>query len=100
MALTVIPPPGNEVVAENRSRPDPHSWFDPAQGVTSEVALDLTADFEKKTLSGTATLRFASPLPGGPIDLDTRALSIEGVFAEDGTTGLDWKLFEPDAILG
>ena len=99
MGLKVFPPP-NDVMADTHARPDPHSWFDPAQGVTSDVELDLRADFERKILAGTATLRFAAPLPGGPLDLDTRALAIEGVFAADGATGLDWKLFEPDTILG
>ncbi|HVO31684.1 MAG TPA: M1 family metallopeptidase [bacterium] len=99
MGLNVIPPP-NEVVADAKSRPDPHSWFDPSQGVTREVRLELEADFSSKTLSGAATLVLTAPSPGGPIDLDTRDLTIEGVFAADGTTGLDWKLFEADKILG
>ena len=60
-------------------RPDPHSYFDPTQGVTRHAELVFDVDFASKTIAGRATLTFAAPLAGGPLDLDTRGLSIVSV---------------------
>ncbi len=84
-------------------RSDPHSWFDPAQGVTREITLWLSADFDAHVLSGTARLAFREPLAGGPLDLDTRDLEIRAVRAATGPAGpapVPFALDLADPILG
>ena len=61
------------------ARFDPHSYTDPTQGKTVRLELDLAVDFEGKTLDGEAVLHLAEA-GEGPLDLDTRDLTIHGVF--------------------
>lgn len=60
------------------ARVDPHSYFDDAQPRTKSWRLRLRADFERKVLRGEATLLFAAA-SRGPLDLDTKGLSVERV---------------------
>jgi len=76
---------------------DPHSYVDPDQGRITHADLDVTIDFDAKQLKGTVTLVLDEPRQG-VLDLDTRALTIEGVTAACGE--LDFDLGESDPVLG
>ncbi len=78
--------------------PDPHSYFDDAQPLTERWELKLAADFGRKILEGTITLRFARP-GQGPLDLDTRGLEIRGVTASSGAP-VPFALQAEEPILG
>ena len=64
---------------------DPHSFAKPNEAVVKHLALDLTVDFEKKTLSGSATLDVELKNNATQIILDTRDLKIDKVLLDDGT---------------
>ena len=78
-------------------RTDPHSFADLAQARTTHLDLVLDVQLEARVLVGRATLTFAESA-SGPVDLDTRALTIESV--EDATRPLPYTLGEPDPVLG
>ncbi|SIN96817.1 Aminopeptidase N [Singulisphaera sp. GP187] len=73
-----------QVVPSRPADRDLHSLGNPEQIRVSRVELDLSVDFAKKELQGTATLAFRR-MPGCPsgipLDLDTRELKIERVAA-------------------
>ena len=77
---------------------DPHSYADLEQARTHRVDLDLTVDFDRRVLHGTAHLHFETAAPG-PIDLDTRGLTIRAVEDAQGRA-VPFTLAAPDAILG
>ena len=79
-------------------RPDPHSCTDTKQTRIESVALSLRADFQERRLRGEALLLFAAP-GGGPLDLDTRGLSIESATDLEGR-GIPHRLDAEDPILG
>lgn len=79
-------------------REDPHSYADLDQARTVRLELDLRADFAARTLRGEAALRFAAAARG-PLDLDTRGLSIEAVTSLDGRP-LPHTLHAEEPILG
>lgn len=80
------------------AQPDPHSYFDDTQARTARWHLALNVDFSKKEVSGAVTLHFVAPAQG-PLDLDTRGLSIEGVSTAGGQT-VPWELLAEQPILG
>jgi leukotriene A-4 hydrolase/aminopeptidase len=80
------------------ARLDPHSYADTDQGRTTHLDLELLVDFQAQRLRGVATLTIEGAA-GGPFDLDTRGLEIEGVTGADGTE-LKWTLADADEILG
>jgi aminopeptidase N len=77
---------------------DPHSYADLEQARTRRVDLDLTVDFDRRVLHGTAHLHFEAPM-AGPIDLDTRGLRIERIVDADWNE-VHYTLLQPDPILG
>ena len=78
---------------------DPHSAARPAEARVTHVALDLAADFTRKTLAGTATLTIARAATATSLVLDTADLAIATV--TDGTgEALVHALGPKDAILG
>ena len=80
-------------------RPDPHSFFDPSQGVATHADLVFDVDFDTKTIAGTATLAFSKPHAGGPLDLDTRDLTIVSVV--DGSAAqVRYEVSPPEPIFG
>ena len=82
------------------ARRDPHSYNDDTQVETEHVALALRVDFAAHTLAGTATLAFKAPAAtAGPLDLDTRDLTIEAVTDADGHA-LPFTLHPAEPILG
>ncbi len=82
------------------SRRDPHSYADDAQPQTEHLLWRARVDFHTHTVNGEATLRFRAPaLASGPLDLDTRDLTIDAVLDEAGQA-LPFELAAPEPILG
>ncbi|WP_395650859.1 M1 family metallopeptidase [Brevundimonas sp.] len=78
---------------------DVHSYAQPQVARVKHVALDLTADFAAKTLSGTATLDVMAEAGATQVILDTRNLDIRSVKGADGKP-LAFALGAADPILG
>jgi aminopeptidase N len=81
------------------ARLDPHSYADAAQVRTKSFDWAATVDFATRVLRADITLHFAEAAAGGPVDLDTRALTIEGVFDASGAA-LPHTLHAADPVLG
>lgn len=77
---------------------DPHSYADDTQPRTKHLRLHLAVDFEKKRIEGRAVLELDSPA-GGPMDLDTKGLTIVAVTASSGREVL-FDVGPEDPILG
>jgi len=80
------------------SRRDPHSYADLEQGRVTHVDLDLDVDFATRRLTGTARLNLAAPA-AGPLDLDTRTLTITGAVTQDGAA-VPFELADTDPVMG
>jgi leukotriene A-4 hydrolase/aminopeptidase len=78
---------------------DDHSWARPQEARVTHVDLDLTADFTKKILSGTATLTLATEANAKQVILDTKALDIEGVTDASGAP-LKYTLGKGNDMMG
>ncbi|HEX6177518.1 MAG TPA: M1 family metallopeptidase, partial [Thermoanaerobaculia bacterium] len=81
------------------STPDPHSYSRPDQVRVQHIALALGVDFAKKQLSGTATLRIQKSADA-PLILDTRDLDIRKVTLQPGNKPVQFKLGNPDPVMG
>ena len=79
-------------------RLDPHSYADVDQPRTSRLDLDLRVSFAERRLRGEAALTFEQPA-SGPLDLDTRDLTIEQV-SDLGGRPLPFTLHQAEPILG
>lgn len=77
---------------------DPHSYADDTQPVTKHLRLHLAVDFERKRIDGRAVLELAAPA-GGPMDLDTKGITISAVTASGGGEVL-FDMGPEDPILG
>ncbi|HEY0053067.1 MAG TPA: M1 family metallopeptidase, partial [Caulobacteraceae bacterium] len=77
---------------------DPHSFARPAEARVTHVALDLVADFERKSLSGTATLDLQVADGARELVLDTRDLDIRAVRANG--QALQFRLGAADPAKG
>jgi aminopeptidase N len=65
---------------------DPHSWAQPDQVVIRHIDLDLTVNFDRKELDGTASLDLDWKNPHATqLVLDTRDLHIQRIEAVDGS---------------
>jgi leukotriene-A4 hydrolase len=79
---------------------DPHSYARPDEVRVEHIALDLTVDFAKKQLSGTATLRIHQEPGATKLMLDTNGLDIRKVTLQPGNTAAQFKLAPAEPILG
>jgi aminopeptidase N len=77
---------------------DPHSFSKPDEAVVKHLDLDLIVDFDKKILSGSATIDVELKNNATQILLDTRDLTIEKVEADGKPT--HFSLGKSDPILG
>ena len=77
---------------------DIHSYARPAEVRVTHVALDLHADFDKKVLSGTATLTLHRNASAHTVVLDSKGLDIQRVTAAG--SDLKFTLGDEDRILG
>ncbi len=78
---------------------DIHSFAKPDDARVTHLALDLTADFAAKTLSGRATLRLQRAPGSTNVVLDTRDLTIERV-ADTNDQALTFALGDLDPVRG
>jgi leukotriene-A4 hydrolase len=79
---------------------DEHSFSEPGRVIVRHLDLDLTVQFERRTLEGVATLTVerSSQYPTGPLTLDTRALTIHRVETADRDAPYREVPFEVGAI--
>src|SRR5690349_11965531 len=76
--------------------PDPDSYARPDVARVTHVALDLTADFARKVLAGTATLTIEAAPDAREIVLDCDGLAIRSVGTEHGPTTHTIGASQPD----
>ena len=82
------------------ARIDPHSYTDDTQPRVRHFVLHARVDFEARQLTAEVTLHLAQPTTNAAtLDLDTRALSIDGIRAATGDA-LAFTLHPADPILG
>ncbi len=75
---------------------DPHSWCDGEQPRQRHLDLDLTVDFDQRTLRGRVRIHLDQPSEG-PLDLDGQALQIQSVQTSDGRE-VPWHHAGSDAV--
>ncbi|NJC41217.1 aminopeptidase N [Brevundimonas alba] len=92
------PVPASAMTAVDYVR-DIHSYARPEIARVKHVALDLTADFQSKTLSGTAALDITAEPGANEIVLDVRNLDIQDVRDGQGQP-LQFETGPNDPILG
>ena len=86
----------NAIVARTA---DDHSFAKPQEARVTHVDLDLTADFESRTLRGTASLTLATQANAKQVILDTKTLDIEAVTDASGAP-LKYSLGRGDPMMG
>ena len=96
-STSTAPAPAASAAAAGR---DPHSYARPDEARVEHIALDLTVDFAKKQLSGTANLRIHKEQGATALMLDTNGLDIRKVTLQPGNAPGQFKLGNPDPILG
>jgi len=79
---------------------DPHSYARPEEARVKHLVLDLTVDFAKKQLSGTATLSIEAQPNAKELVLDTSELTIRSVKLQPGGATAQFTLGNADPILG
>ena len=76
---------------------DPHSYADPGQRAVEHLSWTVVVDLDRRVFEAVAVLRLA---PGsGPVDVDTRDLTISSVDDGEGHP-VAYALALPDAVLG
>ena len=80
--------------------PDPHSYSRPDQARVEHIALDLTVDFAKRQLAGTATLRVKRQPDATALILDTHSLEVRKVTLQPGGAAAQFKFGPDDPIKG
>lgn len=78
---------------------DPHSFAKPNEAIVRHLHLDISIDFQKKLLSGTAALDIDTRNNAGQVILDTRGLNIEKITLDNGTS-VPFSLGEEVKYLG
>ena len=78
---------------------DIHSYADPAVARVTHVALDLTANFDTRTMQGTATLDVVAEGASPVLSLDTSRLTIQSVRDGQGKD-LPFRLEAADKVMG
>ena len=94
------PAPAPAAPAKSAAGPDPHSYARPDEARVEHITLDLTADFPKKQLVGTATLRIKRAQDAKALVLDTNGLEIRKVTLQPGSVAAQFNLAAADPILG
>ncbi|HCK84565.1 MAG TPA: aminopeptidase [Hyphomonadaceae bacterium] len=69
---------------------DPHSHARPAEARVTHVSLDLATDFERKALTGTATLTIEARADAREIVLDSDGLIVKSVRTNLGETSFEF----------
>ena len=79
------------------ARMDPHSYADDTQPRTRHLRWKARVDFESNTMEAEAVLELESP-GTGPLDLDTKALTIQSVDSHSGP--IPFEMAPEEKILG
>ena len=79
---------------------DPHTFARPEEAVIKHLDLDLSVNFEKKILTGTARIQFERKGDASQIILDTRDLTIQKVLMNDAEKPLAFELGDTVPFLG
>lgn len=79
-------------------RLDPHSWCDNDQPRQRHLSLTLTIDFRHRVVHGIVRIDIDGPA-GGPLDLDSRDLSVHSVTDQDGQD-IHWHIAESETVRG
>ncbi len=95
---TERPPETDRTVTTSTIERDIHSYARPDEVAVTNVALDLRADFDAHTLSGTATLTLQRHGTASQVVLDTKGLDIQKV--QTAGTDAPFRLGEADRLLG
>ena len=101
--LSLTTPPMPTPPAPTSQPLDPHSYAGGSAVRVSQLALNLTVDFDQQILAGTATWQLANPDADAELVLDTRDLTIETVDTLDAAgrpTPARFRLEAADAVLG
>jgi leukotriene-A4 hydrolase len=77
---------------------DPHSYFEAGQPRVLHLQLQIDVSFARRTLAGRVVLELQKP-SCGPLDLDTKDLTIYTVRSERGVD-LPFELHDEEPILG
>ena len=77
---------------------DPHSCARPDESSITHLSLELTVDFQKKILHGSAKFKLINSADADELFLDTRDLNVEKVLA-DGSP-VNFKLGDTATFLG
>jgi leukotriene-A4 hydrolase len=88
----------SETTAPEQAR-DPHSYSHPDEVAVEHLKLDLTVDFNRRQLSGRASLRLNNKTGADRLFLDTRDLNVQRVLL-DGGTEARFNLGEAKEFLG
>ena len=86
-------------VTQLASERDAHSHAVPSEARVTDVALDLTADFDRRQLAGTATLTIAAAPDARAVTVDVKDLELLAVADSTGRP-LAHELGTPDPLLG
>lgn len=78
---------------------DVHSYSRPHEVAVTHLALDVTVDFESRSIAGTASLTLEHNAPAEQLWLDARGLTIEEVMLDDGVP-TEWRLGEERPFMG
>lgn len=78
---------------------DTHSHARPAEARVTHVSLDLTADFDKKVVAGTATLDLQVAQGAKQVVLDSNNLAVSRVTDAEGRQ-LPWSIGKAEPIIG
>ena len=79
---------------------DPHSFSRPWEAAVTHLSLDLTVDFEKKTLDGKVSLKIKTSGDVRKLYLDTGDLSINSITLGTIETPTEFRLGEKVDLLG
>jgi leukotriene A-4 hydrolase/aminopeptidase len=79
---------------------DPHSFARVEEAIVKHLSLDLNVDFNRKMISGNATLTIERKSDAGVIHLDTRGLTIDSIVSADDNTALKFELKSPVEFMG
>jgi leukotriene A-4 hydrolase/aminopeptidase len=80
------------------TRLDPHSYFDTTQPKTRHLELNWFIDFVRRQIDGSVRLLLEGP-SSGPMDLDTKGLTIKAAYLDDGQP-IPFHLADEEPILG
>jgi aminopeptidase N len=94
-ACTSTPSTRNSMTA----RRDTHSFSRPDSVAVKHIDLDLTVDFDKKVLHGSATLHLNNKTKSDRLHLDSRDLQISSILLDDKDTAV-WELMPSQPFLG